>query len=574
MLWATCAALSCEFPAFKRAPWRERTFHELLAEAAAELEQLDETTLSQRPSKPPMAGGNGSPEEEEEPVTRRNMDPQTADTANPLGDARTSAGRGSAGRMSVGSSSPGPGGQGRSRSRRMSVTAMEAVDVLSAHMTTSDAMSDAEAHQSARIAEAAKQFLEVEKKQKAKNQSPGFWPKEASSAANWHLVGSGDGKSGAAKMVSYVSSAIIGAASLMCCFASVTCPGGTKCEELPVWAELEVICLAYFTCEYTVRVLTAHARPLDDSQQASGQFIAGGDDAASRALSPGDRAPAAPPRPSTRAFIFQPMNLIDLVSILPFLIEALISALSSMTDEDAERCDFATFRSAFPLLFGLTSSEKNGFREGGPYQVVRILRILRVLRVLKLAEVSHSMSLFGRGLHRSRDYIITLSLTLVIITILFASLIFHFETGATPAATGVPDSIYGTDGGKAPRPPAGDYTGSPHHNLIYRDISDRSLVLTAGATDPANLVPQADPAVDLSLDLDLDLDLEHESSSDVFLSVPDVFWFCVSEITTVGNAPKSPSTPVGQAFAVSILYTEHRSSPATPIIPFPHTFFV
>lgn len=167
----------------------------------------------------------------------------------------------------------------------------------------------------------------------------------------------------------------------------------------------------------------------------------------------------------------------------------------------------------FPRIFGLIAGD-NLFREGGPYQVVRILRILRVLRVLKLAEVSHSMSLFGRGLHRSRDYIITLTLTLVIITILFASLIFHFETGATPAATGVPDSIYGTDG-KGPRAPAGSTVDPP------------------------------------AIDLDLDPEELEDSSSDEFLSVPDVFWFCVSEITTVGNASKSPGTPVGQALAVS-----------------------
>ena len=307
MLRVTCvtsaaAALSCQFP-FK--PWQERTFHQRLREAAAELE----------------------------------MD-AVATVENPAADARGSFG------------SPGSVRPGRSHKRRMSVTAMEAATALASSLSTSSEMTDAEEQQSTRIAEAAARYLEVEKKQKAKNQSPGFWPNEPSSAANWHLVASGDGRSGAAKMVSYVSSAIIGAASLMCCFASVTCPGGTKCEELPVWAELEIICLAYFTCEYTVRVLTAHARPLDDMQQAaaaSGQFIAGDDDptrASDRgALSPSDRAsaaPAPPPRPSTRAFIFEPMNLIDLVSILPFLIEALISALSSYSDE-AERCALATF---------------------------------------------------------------------------------------------------------------------------------------------------------------------------------------------------------------------------------------
>ena len=35
-----------------------------------------------------------------------------------------------------------------------------------------------------------------------------------------------------------------------------------------------------------------------------------------------------------------------------------------------------------------------------------------------------------------------------------------------------------------------------------------------------------------------------------FLNVPDVFWFCVSEITTVGNASKSPATVMGQALAI------------------------
>ena len=47
--------------------------------------------------------------------------------------------------------------------------------------------------------------------------------------------------------------------------------------------------------------------------------------------------------------------------------------------------------------------------------------------------------------------------------------------------------------------------------------------------------------------------LEEEEQELRFLNVPDVFWFVVSELTTVGNSVKHPVGVTGQALAVVLM---------------------
>ena len=143
----------------------------------------------------------------------------------------------------------------------------------------------------------------------------------------------------------------------------------------------------------------------------------------------------------------------------------------------------------------LTMTHSGTERQRG--QVVRLLRILRVVRVLKLGKMSNALILFGRGMARSRDYILTLVLLLLIIVIISGSLIFEAERG--PDVAGGPGE---EADGKSPLPAMGDAL---------------------------------------------------EEQDNAFHHVPDVFWFVVSELTTVGNAPKSPSSPLGQTLAIILM---------------------
>jgi hypothetical protein len=372
-------------------------------------------------------------------------------------------------------SNPLAGGAGRQKARRPSITEMD-IHTFNAHNAVVQSgpeatLSAEELQLSERVAHAATLYMNLVTELNLTTHSPGWWPTGESRAANLYLVASGEGLSGAAKVVRVVSSCIIFVASLMCCVASVDC-GGSKCGEIPAWLKVESICLVYFSVEYVTRLLTAHARPVEEQVQ-------------SLERPDGTKEGSGSACASTRSWVFELMNLVDLCAILPFMVEVLVSAMMS-TDE----------------------------AQSGPYQVVRILRILRVLRVIKLAEVSDSMMLFGKGIKRSRDYIITLALTLVIITILFASFIFHFESGeidldVAAAAARVEETA--ADGrAKPPSAPGA------------------APAATTGVAGWGAL----------------------EEAEDNFLSVPDVFWFCVSEITTVGNSSKSPATVVGQALAI------------------------
>lgn len=355
----------------------------------------------------------------------------------------------------------------RQRSRRASITEMD-IHTFSAHnavaqSTPQTTSSAEEIDLNKRVAKAAELYMAFVSEQELSTASPAWWPTAGSRAANLYLVSSGEGITGAARLVRTISSSVIFMASLMSCLGSIDC-GDNKCEELPAWLQAEMLFLGFFTVEYFTRLLTAHARPTDDQANTLA------DGTKERASLCG----------STCSWMRQWMNIVDLVSILPFYIEELVNALTA-----------------------------GGEQQPGPYQIVRILRILRVLRVIKLAEVSDSMTLFGRGIKRSRDYIITLSLTLVIITILFASFIFHAESGTTAVVVDRGDSA---ENDRQKPPPSS----------------------TAAA------VPVSRPQAGVNA----------EDAEEDFLNVPDVFWFCVSEITTVGNASKSPVTVTGQALAI------------------------
>lgn len=352
--------------------------------------------------------------------------------------------------------------------------------------------------------EAFEAFMQEQDRQKRWRETENSWCPRTN--GNWaratYLIASGEGQSHAALAVHVASSVVITISALMCCLASVEDSGGVKYEERALWESIEGICLVFFSVEYVVRCATAKSRPPDDererkremeeahARQHTSTSNAGAEEIHQQ--QPGDvRDARIQPRLQRQqtlwSFVMQPFNLIDLFAVLPFLAEKMLGWMDLNL------------------------------------QVVRILRILRVIRVLKLGRVSGSLALFARGLHRSQDYIITLLITLIIIMILFASLIFAFETesalGGNAIAAELVDDVP-SDRTKSPR--ESETGGSP-------------AIPSEGAT------------------VDGCFTLEEGKQALRFVNVPDVFWFVVSEITTVGNSSKHPVGVVGQTLAVVLM---------------------
>ncbi|KAK6043912.1 Ion channel [Cooperia oncophora] len=87
-----------------------------------------------------------------------------------------------------------------------------------------------------------------------------------------------------------------------------------------------------------------------------------------------------------RKTFFQLLNIIDLMAIVPFIIEMLL------------------------FLFGVSTEQLRDLK--GAFLVIRILRVLRVIRVLKLGRYSSGLQMFGKTL----KYIVSCFMCIVTMT--------------------------------------------------------------------------------------------------------------------------------------------------------------
>eukprot|EP00929_Paragymnodinium_shiwhaense_P111773 TRINITY_DN80060_c0_g1_i1.p1 TRINITY_DN80060_c0_g1~~TRINITY_DN80060_c0_g1_i1.p1 ORF type:complete len:859 (-),score=143.81 TRINITY_DN80060_c0_g1_i1:143-2719(-) len=143
----------------------------------------------------------------------------------------------------------------------------------------------------------------------------------------------------------------------------------SACEPRPVaefWG-VEAICIAIFTIDYVVRVLTVHT-----SDEVRG------------------RGPVS----RTILYLQQPLNVIDFLAIMPFYVDLVISS----TGADSSDLSF-----------------------------MRLLRLARILRLFKIAKHHAGFAMFMQVLKLSGQPLAILAFFIVIITILFGSLMFYAE---------------------------------------------------------------------------------------------------------------------------------------------------
>ncbi|VDN86640.1 unnamed protein product [Brugia pahangi] len=133
-------------------------------------------------------------------------------------------------------------------------------------------------------------------------------------------------------------------------------------EPLPVFERLEFICIIWFIFEYALKMLISYDR---------------------------------------MSTFLRLMNIIDLLAILPFIIEIALS------------------------LFGFNTKNMRDLKFA--FLVIRVLRVLRVIRILKLGRYSIGLQMFGRTLRASFRQLSMMAMVVLTGVIFFSTLVYFIE---------------------------------------------------------------------------------------------------------------------------------------------------
>jgi voltage-gated potassium channel len=105
---------------------------------------------------------------------------------------------------------------------------------------------------------------------------------------------------------------------------------------------------------------------------------------------------SVPEKMTFNKFVFDPMNIIDVLSILPFFIDLLFMYLAKESDFTVD---------------------------------LRVLRALRLMRVFKIGRYSTQLKLIGGAMARSLGSLVMLGLCMIFALIIFSTMIFLVERG-------------------------------------------------------------------------------------------------------------------------------------------------
>ena len=152
---------------------------------------------------------------------------------------------------------------------------------------------------------------------------------------------------------------------------------------------VEWFCVIQFTVEYFTRVFCAPFRPADCKPPAPKDKVTAAED--------GDKEAAEFVKkwiqsPHLVTYLMSPMNIVDLVAILPAYLEIVI-----------------------------------GDSSGGGLAVLRILRMARIFRMIKVGSYKENLEIVLEGLKRSRTGLLLMVYLVIIFMIVMASLLYMVE---------------------------------------------------------------------------------------------------------------------------------------------------
>jgi hypothetical protein len=184
---------------------------------------------------------------------------------------------------------------------------------------------------------------------------------------------------------------------LVCRNAPENDPDGVP-QQHEAFLHLEFACVMVFSVEYMLRLLTARATRLEllDQDQLLDTLV---NDQPLQWLSPAQR---------TWRFVSDPSNVIDILAILPWYLEKMMSVSANLT-------------------------------------FLRMVRLVRVLRVLRINSIQDAVDTLGKTLVMSSASLYVLCFYIVLGVIISSSLIYFTECGTwTPNVDGeYADEIHG-----------------------------------------------------------------------------------------------------------------------------------
>lgn len=178
------------------------------------------------------------------------------------------------------------------------------------------------------------------------------------------------------------------------------CPSSMICEpeENPVYDSIETVCIAFFTLDYFIRLFLVPLMPA----RLAGIIPVYFDIFNANAIMP-------TPKYSVGTTIWRymtiPMNIIDLVAIIPFYVAYFSTSGSSVS-------------------------------------IIRILRLVRVLRVFKIGGMGNGMTLMSNAMMNSLSAMGILLFFTVLGVILFGSIIFFLEAGKFTVNEDFPEGAF------------------------------------------------------------------------------------------------------------------------------------
>ena len=231
-----------------------------------------------------------------------------------------------------------------------------------------------------------------------------------------------------------------------------------------VFEDIELVCIIAFSAEYTLRLWST---------------------------------------PKRVAFVFEFMNLVDLIAILPFYIEVVVKIKEKNT---------------------VGTEGEEGQSSGA---VIRVVRLIRVFRMFKFSKYLEGLQMMSSALKKSALPLGMAAFITFITTVFFSSLVFFFEKGDMWDA----------------------------EKLVW--VSEKTQMielLNASSVQEATLANESIISV-----IAAGGQIKHFVPRNVmvaspFWSIPHTMYWCVVTMTTVGYGDVAPSTSLGQLVGICTMF--------------------